>query len=109
MVLIPLWVILIEDVFENIDIMMIPITIPFAIVEFVLFLSLVKHFKNKTMLKHTLIYTIIYKLVKFIGDVYKSGSVGVKTVLIVIGYPILIALTFFMFPVTIGLASMVCV
>ena len=41
----------------------------------------------------------------FIGDVYKNGNLAVKTVLIVIGYPILVALTFFMFPVTIGIAA----
>ena len=52
-----------------------------------------------------MIYTLISKLVKFIGEVYKSGNVAVKTVLIVIGYPILIALTFFMFPITIGIAA----
>ncbi|WP_338786200.1 HAMP domain-containing sensor histidine kinase [Metabacillus sp. FJAT-53654] len=103
--LLPLWVTLVDDLFENIVKLIIPITIPFAILGFVLVLSLVKHFKNKTLIKHTLIYTIIYKLVKFIGDVYRSGSVGVKTVLIVIGYPILVALTFFMFPVTIGVAA----
>ena len=66
---------------------------------------LVKHIKNRTLLKHTFIYTFISKLVKFIGEVYKSGNVAVKTVLIVIGYPIVIALTFFMFPITIGIAA----
>ena len=37
-------------------------------------------------------------------DIFDSGSLGVKAVLIVIGYPIAVALTFFMFPVTIGIA-----
>jgi signal transduction histidine kinase len=104
-ILFPLWVVLVDDVFENINKMIIPITVPISIVGFALVLSLVKHIKNRTLIKHTLIYKMIYKLVKFVGDVYKSGSVGVKTVLIVIGYPILVALTFFMFPVTIGIAA----
>ncbi|MBN8204019.1 HAMP domain-containing histidine kinase [Bacillus sp. NTK034] len=103
--LIVFWVALVDDVFENIEKMITPITIPFAALGFVPILSLIKHFKNRTLIRHTLIYTLIHKLVKFIGDVYQSGSTGVKTVLLVIGYPIVIALTFFMFPVTIGLAA----
>ena len=104
-VLLAFWVVLVDDVFKNIEKMIIPITVPIAALGLVLILSLVKHVKNKTLFKHTLIFTLIYKLVTFIGDVYKSGSVGVKTVLIVVGYPILVALTFFMFPVTIGFAA----
>lgn len=103
--LIPLWIMLVDDVFENMTNMFTIITIPIAVLELLLILLLVKHVKNKTLLKHTLIYTIIYKLVKFIGDVYKSGSIAVKTVLLVIGYPLLIAITFFMFPITIGIAA----
>lgn len=99
------WVILIDELFEVIDKVLIPITIPFAACVLVLILSLVKHFKNRTFLKHTLIFSIFYKLFKFVGDVYNSGSVAVKTVLIVIGYPVLVALTFFIFPITIGFAA----
>lgn len=72
---------------------------------FTLILSLVRHIKNGTFFKHTLIYQFIYRIVQFVRNVYDSGSVGVKTVLIVIGYPLLIALTFFMFPITIGIAA----
>lgn len=90
-----------------------PITLVISTFGLILVLSLVKHLKNKTLLKHTLIFTllkklfnkIVYKLFKFIKDVYESGSVGVKVILIVIGYPILVALTFFMFPITLGLAA----
>ncbi len=103
--LISLWIMLVGDLFENIDQLIIPITIPITIAGLVLVLSLIKHFKNKTLFKHTLIYRLIYRFVKFAGDVYRSGSVGVKTILIVIGYPIVVALTFFMFPVTIGIAA----
>ncbi|OEH86392.1 two-component sensor histidine kinase [Desulfuribacillus stibiiarsenatis] len=104
-ILIPIWLELVKEFYRNIDIFLLPITVPFAIVGLVLVLSVVKHFKNKSFIKHTLIFSLIYKIVTFVGDVYRSGSVGVKTVLIVIGYPILVALTFFMFPVTIGLAA----
>lgn len=101
-----LWVALLEEVASpNIDKLAIPITLPISAAGFVLFLSLVRHVKNRTFIKHTLVYKIIYMLVKFIRNVYDSGNVAVKTVLIVIGYPLLVALTFFMFPVTIGLAA----
>lgn len=82
-----------------------PVTILIAAAGFILVLSLVKHLKNRTFLKHTLIYSIFHKIFVFIRDVYNSGSVGVKVVLIVIGYPALVALTFFMFPITIGAAA----
>ncbi|MES9682112.1 hypothetical protein ABWK22_04125 [Gottfriedia acidiceleris] len=82
------------------------LTIPFFIVALVLIF--VKHIKNKTLLKHTLIYLLLSKLVIFIKNVYNSGSNGVKTVLLVIGYPIAIAITFFIFPITIG-CGVVCV
>src|SRR5690606_3080402 len=72
---------------------------------FLLILSMVRHFKNRTFFKHTLIYQLIKGLIQFVRNVYDSGNVGVKTVLIVIGYPLLIALTFFMFPITIGIAA----
>ncbi len=104
--LIVIWFSLIDTInFENMSKVVIPLTIPISIVGFILILSLVKHLKNRTFFKHTLIYRILYKIVSFIRDVYSSGSVGVKTVLLVVGYPILVALTFFMFPITIGLAA----
>ena len=81
-----------------------PITMTIGALGLMLVLSLVKHIKNKTLIKHTLIFTIGYKVYKLIKEVYNSGSVGVKIVLIVIGYPALVAITFFMFPITIGLA-----
>ncbi len=103
--LIALWSALVSELYIDINKIIIPITIPIAAMGLMLVLSLVKHFKNKSLLKHTLFYRIILRLVKFVGEVYSSGSVGVKTVLIVVGYPILVALTFFMFPVTIGFAA----
>ncbi|GAA0337434.1 HAMP domain-containing sensor histidine kinase [Bacillus carboniphilus] len=101
-----LWVASIDEVaFHNIAQLLIPITIPFAAIEIGLLLSIIKHIKNRTFFKHTLLYTLINKLVTFVRNVYETGNVGVKTVLLVIGYPLLIAATFFMFPITIGVAA----
>lgn len=102
--LILLWVLLLEDVF-SIDKALIPITLFITALVLILILSIVKHFKNKSLIKHTLLYSIIHRFFQFIGDIYASGSTGVKIVLIVIGYPIIVALTFFMFPVTLGIAA----
>ena len=90
---------------DHIGKVIIPITIPIATVGLILVLSLVRHIKNRTLLKHSLIYSILHKLFSFFKDVYDNGGIAVKTVLIVVGYPVLIALTFFMFPITIGFAA----
>lgn len=81
------------------------ITTVFSALFLTLLLSMVRHIKNKTFLKHSVIFTVFYKLFSFILNVYNSGSLAVKIVLLVIGYPILAALTFIMFPVTLGLAA----
>ncbi|MFB3170211.1 HAMP domain-containing sensor histidine kinase [Neobacillus sp. 179-C4.2 HS] len=106
MCLMALWVGLVDSVnIENMDVLVFPITIPIAAVGFSLVLSLVRHIKNRTFFTHTLIYRLIYLMVTFVRNVYDSGNVGVKTVLLVIGYPLLVAATFFMFPVTLGIAA----
>ena len=99
------WIALVDDLFEHINQLIILITFPIATAGLVLVLSLFKHLKNRTFFKHSLIYRTLYHIVVFIKNVYDSGSIGIKTVLIVIGYPLLIAATFFMFPITIGIAA----
>ncbi len=104
--LIAIWVTWMDNVaHQSIDKIAIPITIPISAAVFILILSLVKHMKHKTFFKHTLIFAIIHKLITIVRNVYETGNIAVKTVLIVIGYPVVVALTFFMFPVTIGLAA----
>ena len=104
--LIWLWVLLLQTVpSQTIGKIIIPVTLPIAAAGLAFVLSLIRHLKYKTFIKHSFIFVILSKFVTFIKDVYASGSIGVKTVLLVVGYPILIALTFFMFPVTIGFAA----
>lgn len=103
--LITFWAALVDVFFEQINQTIIFITTPIAAAGLVLVLSLVRHIKNRTFFKHSLIYRIIYHIVSFFKKVYDSGNIGVKTVLIVIGYPLLVAATFFMFPITIGAAA----
>ncbi|WP_059171677.1 HAMP domain-containing sensor histidine kinase [Bacillus sp. FJAT-27445] len=106
MILIAFWVSMVNEVsFQNISKLVIPITLPIAAAGLALVLSLLRHFKNRTFFKHTLVYQIINRFIQFVRNVYNSGSVGIKTVLIVIGYPVLVALTFFIFPITLGLAA----
>ncbi|HZK53720.1 MAG TPA: sensor histidine kinase [Desulfosporosinus sp.] len=82
-----------------------PITLLIATIGLILVLSLVKNLKTRTFMKQTFIYSVFHKLNQFIKDIYNSGSVGVKVVLIVVGYPVAVAITFFMFPVTLGVAA----
>ncbi len=103
--LITLWFALLQVVqIKDIHKIVIPITGLIAPLGLILVLSLVKHFKNKTFLKHTAIYGVFQKLFSFVQDIYSNGSIGIKIAVIIIGYPILAAATFFMFPITIGIA-----
>lgn len=76
-----------------------------AIPGLILVLSLAKHLKNRSLIKSSLLYTLFRQLFIFISNVYNSGSTAVKVVLLVIGYPILVGLTLFMFPITLGVAA----
>ncbi len=105
-ILLAFWAALLDDLNDTeMMFMVIPITITFATVGLMLVLSLVRHWKNGTLIKHSLVFRILYTIYKFVRNIYDSGSVGIKTVLIVIGYPLIVALTFFMFPVTLGIAA----
>jgi len=77
----------------------------FSLIAVPLLLSLARHLKNRTLFTHTLIFTVVRKIVDGIRHVYNSGSIGMKIVLLAVGYPIVVAATFFMFPVTMGAAA----
>jgi signal transduction histidine kinase len=81
-----------------------PVTLVIGACGLCLVLSLVRHLKNRTLLKHSLTYTVLAKLFGFLRDLYDSGSIAWKIVLIVIGYPLIVGATFFIFPITIGAA-----
>lgn len=102
------WVLLMDSLlFESMDDLndlFLLVTIPTMMVCTLLILSMIKHFKNKTLLKHTLIFSVCRAIYRAVKNIFDSGSIGVKTTVLVIGYPVLVAVTIFMFPVTIGLA-----
>ncbi|MEO4053003.1 HAMP domain-containing sensor histidine kinase [Solibacillus sp. CAU 1738] len=100
--LISLWIALVVEVLQD---MYLLLTVPIFSIALLLILSLIKHIKNRTFLQHTLIYQILKKIFLSVKNVFDSGSIGVKIVLLVIGYPVVIAATFFMFPITIGVAA----
>ena len=100
---ISMWIALLIEVDVLRDIYML-VTVPIFSIALLMVLSLIKHIKNRTFLQHTLIYQIIKKVFLFVKNVFNSGSTGVKVVLLVIGYPVIVAATFFMFPITIGVA-----
>lgn len=89
---------------HNLNNIVIPLTAFIASLGLIFVLTLIKHIKNRTFIKHTLVYKIFNRIFKFVKEIYNNGSFAVKIALITIGYPILVALTFFMFPITIGAA-----
>lgn len=80
------------------------ITIPFVAILVLLLLSLIRHLKNRTFMRHSVVYIVLRWLYHFIKDIYDSGSVGMKIVVVVILYPIITAASLFLFPITIGVA-----
>lgn len=91
--------------YSNFNPVVFPVTFIIGTAGLILVLSLVKHLKNGTLIKHSLTYIIFYKIFKFFKDVYNSGSTGVKVVLLTVGYPLLVVATFFMFPITLGVGA----
>ena len=100
--LIAMWIVMIVEVLHDFYMLL---TIPIFIIALLMILSLVKHIKNRSLFQHTLIYHILKKVFLSVKNVFDSGSMGVKIVLLVIGYPLVVAATFFVFPITIGLAA----
>lgn len=100
-----LWFLLLEGLgFDNSTkiIIIILVTALMAALGLILVLSLIKHFKNKTLLKHTLAYSIFHKIFKAAKGVYNSGRTGTKVALIITVYSILVSLTSFMSAIIIG-------
>lgn len=103
--LIILWFLLLEGLgFDNSTkiIIIILVTALIATLGLILVLSLIKHFKNKTLLKHTLTYSIFHKIFKAAKGVYNSGRTGTKVALIIMVYSILVSLSSFISVVIIG-------
>lgn len=96
------WVIAMVELLQKVY--LIP-TILIASVLLLLILSLIKHIKNRTIISHTLIYQVLKKAFLAVKYVFDSGSLAVKVVMVVIGYPFIVVATFFMFPITIGFAA----
>ena len=105
--LITLWFVIIVGIGFHSEVYQIifPATFIIGALGLILVLSLVKHLKNRTFIKHSLTYSIFFKIFKFVKDVYNSGSTGVKVVLLAVGYPLLVVATFFMFPITLGVGA----
>lgn len=70
----------------------------------ILLLSIIRHMKNKTFFKHSILYIVLHWLYTLVQDMYHSGSTGMKVIIIVIIYPLITAATLFLFPITIGVA-----
>ncbi len=75
------------------------VTAGFASVGLVFVLGLVKHIKNKSLISYSLIYKIFSGIGNFFKEIYRSGSLGKKSIFWLIAYPLLTMVTFFTFPI----------
>lgn len=75
-------------------------TFVFGCAVLTLFLSLIRHIKNKTIVKHTLVSKGLHKTFLLIKEIYIQGNMGRKTVYIVVGYSLILLIAIF-FPVNI--------
>jgi signal transduction histidine kinase len=78
----------------------IPLTIFATVIGLLLFLSIIKHLKNKTFIKHSLIFTILSKIFSSIGNVFHLGSLGVKIIIVLGLYTFLVLFSVLMYPLT---------
>ncbi|MCD5406364.1 MAG: HAMP domain-containing histidine kinase [Desulfotomaculum sp.] len=67
-----------------------------AIMGLLLVLSLVKHFKNSTFIRHGLIFKTLYGLFRLLRDLLNNSNAAVIALLMMVGYPLLFALVMVM-------------
>lgn len=69
-----------------------------------LLLSLIRHMKNKSLFSYALVFVLGKRIYKIVKDIYESGNVAVKVAVFVVVYPAIVALTVFIFPITVTFA-----
>lgn len=111
-IIIPIWLVVSSNIFIGIrgELSVIFIAVGSALacsLVLILLLSFVRHIKNKTIFSNSLISALfkdINKAGNVAKDIYNGENIVKKVTLAVIGFSLLILITFFMFPVTIGIA-----
>lgn len=66
--------------------------------------SLIKHFKNRTLITSSLIYKVLKSIFNFFGSIFRSSSLGKKIAALLIIYPLLVVGSLIFFPIVIALA-----
>ena len=72
-----------------------------------LLLSFVRHMKNKSIFSHSLLFVLVLYIKKLSSlgkDIYRGGNIVKKVTLAILVFAILIVLTIYMFPITVGVA-----
>lgn len=64
--------------------------------------SLIKHFKNRTLIKNSIIYNIFSAIITFFSNIFTSSSAGKKAVIVVVLYPIIVVMSLIFFPFVIA-------
>lgn len=63
-------------------------------------LSLIKHLKKGSFIKHSFIYTILAKIFYGIGSIFRIGSLGLRIIFLLAGYTVLILFSVLLYPLT---------
>jgi len=97
-----LWFALAMNIFHNfyLPAFIFAETFIFAALVLGLVLSLIKHIKNKTLIQHTLTFTLLNKVYRLLKDIYLQSSTGKKIIGVLIGYSFLLLLEVFIFLVS---------
>jgi hypothetical protein len=79
----------------------VPLTIFATTIGLLLFLSIIKHLKNRTFIKHSLVFTFLLKVFYSIKNIFNMGSLGVKIILLLVLYTALVLFSVLIYPLTI--------
>lgn len=107
--IIPIWALMTIGLYEhavgNLSLILIGlVSATSCVIVLTLLLSFSRHLKNKTAVSNSLVYIVTKKLLEVSRDVYDSGNVGKKVTLAIVVFSLLMIITIYMFPITIGVA-----
>lgn len=89
----------------NSDYLKIPYTIVLAAFGLLTVLSMIKDIKYRRFFKNSCVYYVLSRIFDIFKGIYTSGSRGFKILILVVIYNGLVLLTFFMFPITMIIAT----
>lgn len=85
---------------KEINLVMMVVTAFLGSLGLLLVLSLVRHIKNKSFLRHSVFGKVFLVIINFFKKIYESGKSGHKFVFWMVVYPLALLVTILVFPIT---------